>query len=315
MSPDVAASIKGRLLNRAREKGEEFELFLVRYAVERFLFRLGASALRDRCILKGAGLLTLWMDDPYRATRDVDLLAYGPSDEASIRGVMESICAVACPEDGLVFDLETLAISAIRADGDYASQRAVVQVYLGKARIRLQVDFGFGDVIPPPGAEEAEYPILVRGLPIPKLRTYPRVVTIAEKFEAMVHLGRANSRMKDFHDIWALAGRFPFEGESLGEAVAKCFDRRGTAWTVEMPDALQGQFYSHPDLQLRWRAYARKRDLRPAPPGNFEEIGERIRGFLGPVRDRIAAGASVEMYWPGGGPWRVAGRSGDKDDA
>lgn len=314
MSPDIAASIKARLLNRAKEKGEEFELFLVRYAVERFLFRIGASPLRDRCILKGAGLLTLWMDDPYRATRDVDLLAYGPSDEASVRKVMETICAVACPEDGLVFDLDSLAVSAIREDGDYRGRRAVLQGYLGKARIRLQVDFGFGDVIPPPGAEEAEYPVLVRGLPIPKLRTYPRVLAIAEKFEAMVHLGRANSRMKDFHDIWALAERFPFDGASLAEAVAKCFDRRGTAWTTEMPDALQGAFYAHPDLQLRWLAYARKRDLRPAPPDDFAAIGEGIRGFLVPVRDGIAAGTSMQLTWPVGGPWQIAAQTQDKND-
>ncbi len=101
MSPDVPASIKARLLNRAKQRGEELELFLVRYACERFLYRLGASALRDQCILKGAGLLTLWMDDPYRSTRDVDLLAFGPSDEASIRVAMKTICAVPCPEDGL----------------------------------------------------------------------------------------------------------------------------------------------------------------------------------------------------------------------
>lgn len=312
MSQDVAASIKARLLKRAQEKGEEFELFLVRYAVERFLFRMGASSIRDRCILKGAGLLTLWMNDPYRATRDVDLLAFGPDDEASIRGAIETICVIPCAEDGLVFDLGSLTVSAILDDSDYGGQRAVIQAYLGKARIRLQVDFGFGDVIPAPGAEEAEYPVLIDGLPIPRVRTYPRVVAIAEKFEAMVTLGRANSRMKDFHDIWALARRFPFKGVALVQAVAMCFERRGTAWTAEMPDALQGAFYSGAALQRRWLAYAGKRDHRPPPPGSFEEIGTLIRQFLVPVREWVVAGVEGGMDWPSGGPWRalVGGEEG-----
>jgi hypothetical protein len=307
VSPDIAASVKARLLSQSKESGEEFELFLVRFVGERFLYRLGASDLRGRCILKGAGLLTLWMNDPYRATRDIDLLAYGPNDEACVRAAMETVCRIPCPEDGLVFDLDNLIVSPIRDDAEYTGQRAVLQAYLGNARIRLQVDFGFGDVIPSPGPEEAVYPTLVSGLPAPRLRTYPRPVSVAEKLEAMVRFGRSNSRMKDFHDIWALARQFPFEGERLREAVSMCFERRGTAWTTDLPESLQAAFYGRPELQVRWRAYLRNRGLRPPPPGNFEEIGEGIRGFVLPVRDSIAADARLEMYWPAGGPWQAGG--------
>lgn len=304
MSADIPASIKARLLNKVRERGEQFELFLVRYVCERFLYRLGASGLRDRCILKGAGLLTLWMDDPYRATRDLDLLAFGSSDEGSIRSIIETICAVPCPEDGLSFDLDSLDLSSIQADDEYQGQRAVLRAYLGKARIRLQIDFGFGDAVTP-GPEDAEYPTLLEGLPAPRLRIYPRVVTIAEKFQAMVHLGRRNSRMKDFHDIWALSSAFAFDGPVLLEAVSACFKRRGTAWTSGTPDALGSAFYSDGDLQARWSAYMRAGAFRTRPPTSFESIGDRVRDFLGPVRDSIVAEGPFEMHWSADGPWRI----------
>lgn len=251
MSPDIAASIKARLLNKAKEKGEEFELFLVRYACERFLYRLGASELKSRCILKGAGLLALWMEDPYRATRDIDLLASGANDEANVRAAMETICNVPCPEDGLAFNLDSLAISPIRAEEKYPGQRAVLPARLGTARIRLQVDFGFGDAVTP-YPEESPLPTLTGGVPTPRLRVYPLVASVAEKFEIMVHLGRRNSRMKDFHDIWALSDTFAFEGPTLRDAISRCFERRGTRWTAELPDALGPAFYSDADVRSRW---------------------------------------------------------------
>jgi hypothetical protein len=208
MSPDVPASIRARLLAKAKQRGEEFELFLVRYAIERFLYRLGASALRERCVVKGAALLTLWWEDPYRATRDVDLLAFGPDDEAAVRSIVETVTAVPCPEDGLVFDTGRLRISPIREAGPYSGHRAVLLARLGTARIRVQVDFGVGDaVVPPP--EDRLYPTLLDHLPAPSIRAYPLIVSIAEKFEAMVTLGRTNSRMKDFHDIAVMGDDLP----------------------------------------------------------------------------------------------------------
>ena len=218
MTTNMAASIRARLLNRARAEGTAFQLFLDRYACERFLYRLGESEVRDKFILKGASLLAVWMEEPYRATRDVDLLALGDGDTRTIRGVMESVCGISCPEDGATFDISALKISAIRADQRYGGQQAAITAFLGTAKCNVRVDFGFGDVVVP-GPEEAQLPTLINRVPAPVLLTYPKVSAIAEKFEAMVQLGTGNSRMKDFYDVWALSETFAFDGLLLQEAV------------------------------------------------------------------------------------------------
>lgn len=248
MSSDIAASVRARLLNEARKSGEEFELTLTRFAAERLLFRLGALPVRERCTLKGASLLTVWLPDPYRATRDIDVLASGPTDDAAIRTLIEEICAVACPEDGLRFDLSELVVEPIRAEEEYSGKRARFRTWLGNARIRVQLDFGFGDALATQ-PEDIEYPTLLASLPAPRLRAYPRETSVAEKFEAMVKLDTRNSRMKDFHDLWALAGAFAFDGARLRDAVAACFERRATPWTAEVPRPLTPVFYRTP---ARW---------------------------------------------------------------
>lgn len=313
MKTNVPASIKARLLQQAKRSGDELELYLVRYACERFLYRLGASPYRDRFVLKGAALLALWVDDPYRATRDLDLLAFGANDPASIQKVVEEVCGVGCPEDGLRFDSTTIEITPLRADDKYPGQRAALRAFLGKARIRVQVDFGFGDSVRPP-AEISEYPTMLAELPAPRLRTYPTVVALAEKLDAMVNLGRRNSRMKDFHDVWALSGELSFDGEALREAVVACCERRGRDLVEKVPEALGSGFYGDDDLQTRWNAYLRAGAFREPPPSAFETIGERVRGFFGPVRDSIAAEETFELTWPAGGPWRDGGRKAGGGD-
>ena len=303
MSTNTTASIRARLLNRAKSEGTEFQLYLVRYACERFLYRLGVSGARDQCVLKGASLLAVWMEEPYRATRDIDILAFGANDEETVRGVMSTVCNVPCPEDGLLFDIDTLDVSAIRDDQRYGGQRARMRAILGTARISVQVDFGFGDAVTP-GPEEARLPTLIEGLPEPFLRTYPKVSAIAEKFESMVQLEIRNSRMKDFYDIWALSEAFAFDGPELQQALERCFERRGTSWTAEMPDALTPAFYSDMDLRPRWTAYGRQGGLLNPPPIVFEDIGVRMQSFMGAVRDAILSDESFAMHWPVGGPWQ-----------
>jgi len=303
MSPDVAASVRARLLNQAKQHGEEFERTLARFAGERLLFRLGASAVRDRCILKGASLLAVWMPDPYRATRDVDVLASGPTDDDAIRSMIAEICAVDCPEDGLRFDLSELVVEAIRAEEEYSGKRARFRAFLGQARIAVQLDLGVGDAIAI-AQEEITYPTMLASLPAPRLRAYPREQTVAEKFEAMVKLDTQNSRMKDFHDVWALAGAFRFDGAALQGAVAACFERRRTAWTEETPRVLTTAFYHLPELATRWRNYLAAGAVLIPPPARFSDIGERIVAFLGPVRDSIVANETFAQTWPAGGPWK-----------
>jgi len=302
MIPDVAASIRARLLNQAKARREEFELTLTRFAAERLLFRLGASTARDRCILKGATLLSVWLSDPYRATRDVDLLAFGAVDEEAIRSLVAEICAVPCPEDGLRFDLSNLAVETIRPEDEYSGKRARFRAFLGKARIAVQLDIGVGDVVI--YTEEITYPTILPALPAPRLRAYPREVTVAEKFEAMVKFDTRNSRMKDFHDVWALAGAFAFDGPSLQQAVTACFERRGTPWTGEAPRALTTAFYQMPEIETRWRNYLAAGAVLTPPPSRFEDIGERIITFLGPVRDTLIAREPFTQAWPLGGPWQ-----------
>ena len=125
----------------------------------------------------------MWMDEPFRATRDIDLLAFGANDEESVRRVVGTICSIPCPEDGLLFDLDSLRVSLIRDSQLYGGQRARMRAFLGKARATVEVDFGFGDAVAP---EETQMSTLIDGLPAPILLAYPMVSVMAEKFEAMV---------------------------------------------------------------------------------------------------------------------------------
>lgn len=304
MITNVAASIRARLSNRARASGIEFQFFLVRYACERFLYRLGACPVRDRFILKGATLLGVWMDDPYRATRDIDLLATSSGvNESYLRETMETICSFPCPEDGLVFDLDSLQFSVIRTRQAFPSQRARLNCFLGRARILTQVDFGFGDVVTA-GVEHARLKTLIDGIPEPSLLVYPLSTSVAEKFEAMVRFGHRNSRMKDFHDIWALSDRFSFDGGKLRQAISDCFSRRGTDLNCEPPAALTSSFYSHIDLGTRWRNYRAEVGLLTPPPESFEIIGARLRRFLRPIHESVLTDTTFDLFWPAGGPWQ-----------
>ena len=303
MTKDTAASIRARLYNKSKQSGVEFQLFLARYACERFLYRLGASPVRDRCILKGATLLSVWMKEPYRGTRDVDLLALDGNDEKSVREIMTAICTVPCPEDGLTIDLGTMRVSSIRPGQPYNGQRVKMVCRLGQARIYTQVDVGFGDVITP-GPQEAKVQPLIEGLPAPSLRVYPLVTSIAEKVDAMLRLGKSNSRMKDFHDVWALSDAFGFDGAELREAIDKCLERRGTAWASHTPDALTAEFYSDPQQDELWKRYRREKEFLSPPPEAFPVIGDRVLEFVAPVLEAILAGSPFERHWQAGGPWQ-----------
>jgi hypothetical protein len=302
MSRSTEESIRARLLVRAKSLREEFELTLTRYAVERLLFRMGASPARHRCLLKGASLLAAWLPEPFRATRDVDILVRGAVDEDSLRSLVTEICAVACPEDGLRFDLSNLVIQTVRPEEEYSGKRARFLAWLGKARITVQLDMGVGDAIALP-PEEITFPTILPGMPSPRLLAYPREATIAEKFEAMVKLDTRNSRMKDFHDVWALASAFPFEGPALQKSIAACFERRRSALGIESPRALTGAFYQVPELEGRWQKYIEAHTILAPPPIRFDITGSLIITFLDPVWRSIAQHAPFIQAWIPGGPW------------
>ena len=262
---DVPASIRQRLLNLAREQGIRFNSVLQRYAAERFLYRLSISAEVNRFTLKGAALFRVWTGQEMRPTHDVDFLSAGPEDHAAIRAALDAICGSPCPEDGVVFDSETMRIANIREEQPDGGVRARIDGRLGQARLALQVDIGFGDVITP-GPEEQDYPTLL-DLPAPRLWTYPRETVVAEKLDAMVSRDQTNSRVKDLWDIACLARRFAFDGETLRTAIQETFRRRGTSFPVERAGG------AAPRLLRGLRAHAALAGAAPADPGGRRRSG------------------------------------------
>ena len=247
MSPrerrNPAASVRQRLLSRARVRGEDFQLVLTWYGIERLLYRLSQSTHGESFVLKGAMLFSFWSGEAHRPTRDLDLLGFGDPRVERMEEVFRSVCQVRC-EDGLQFDPASVHGEEIRASDEYDGVRIKVAARLAGARVRLQVDVGFGDaVVPRP--ETIDYPTLL-DFPPPRVLAYPREVVVAEKFQALVELGMANTRMKDFYDLWVLARRFAFDGERLSKAIAATFERRRTPIPLGPPLALTQEFHDDP---------------------------------------------------------------------
>src|ERR1019366_3165177 len=253
---DVGASLPARLLGLAREQGEDFQLLLTRYANERLLFRLSASGHAQQFVLKGPALFALWTGKPHRATRDLDLLGFGDPGVAHVREVFSKVLAHNVVDDGFHFDLATLEVDLIREDQEYGGVRVDVVARVTNARVRLQVDVGFGDAITPE-ALVVEIPPLL-DFPAPRLRAYPRETVVAEKLEAMVKLGMANSRMKDFYDIAVLARSFSFDGELLTRAIRATFECRKTPLPTTTPVALTATFAEDSMKKTQWSGFVRK---------------------------------------------------------
>ena len=252
-SRDVGASVRQRLLNLACARGQPMELLLTRYSLERLLYRLSLSPHRERFVLKGAMLLATWFDEPYRATRDVDLLGFGDAAEDALLATFREIMAVEV-DDGVSFDVKGLRIEAIREEAEYGGSRLRTTAMLAGARIPITVDIGFGDAVEP-GVEDIDLPVLL-DMPSPHLRAYPPETVIAEKFHAMVVLGRANSRMKDYYDVWMLVSAFKLDHERLRRAVVATFERRNTKIPAELPDGLRDAFATDRAKQEQWEAFA-----------------------------------------------------------
>jgi hypothetical protein len=205
---NLAASHRAKLLTLAQERKEDFQFLLGRWTVERFLFRLGQSRHKDRFILKGAILFIAWAGKLHRPTKDLDLLGRGAHDVSHVVDSIRDICAVEC-EDGLEFDLAAIEGWRIAEDAEYEGVRVKVPASLDGARVQMQIDVGFGDAVEP-APKPLTFPVLLP-LEAPTVNAYPPEAVVAEKFHAMVRLGIANSRMKDFFDIWTLASTYRFE--------------------------------------------------------------------------------------------------------
>lgn len=306
MSPkdkrNLAASVRDRLLALARERGEEFQLTLTRYGLERLMYRLSQSQYADRFILKGAMLFVLWSDEPHRPTRDVDFLGLGDMSEDALVAVFREICTLPVEEDGVTFDPDTIRVAPIRDDSEYGGMRINLRGDLGGASIPVQVDIGIGDAVVPEPLETS-YPILLDG-PAPILRSYPRDTFVAEKYQAIVALGIANSRMKDYFDVWTIAREHSFVGATLSEALKTTFERRRTAIPDETPLGLGPEFARDSQKNSQWQAFVSRlgapaADQRPALPDVCAELVE----FLGPPTRAARDGVEWDANWPPGGPW------------
>ena len=273
-----AASIRARLLSLSQEKGEDYQRVLGRFAIERFLYRLGTSPYRDRFVLKGATLFTLWTGETHRPTKDLDLLGWGSSAIADVVQVVRAISGIR-EDDGILFDSKSVEGTRIKEDDEYDGVRIKFRAQLAGARIPLQVDIGFGDAIYPE-PELSTFPVLLP-MSAPIIRAYPREASIAEKLHAMVALDIRNSRMKDFYDVWFMANTWTFQLSSLRSAIAVSFQRRGSALPNKLPFALTDEFLTDPQKILQWKAFARRLNPGDNAP-SLAEIGAVLRAFLLP---------------------------------
>lgn len=281
---NLAASVRARLLNVAKVQSVDFNQVLVRFALERILYRMSQSEHADRFLLKGALLFTLWYDMPHRATRDADLLGFGASDLASVAQTFRNIAGIAV-DDGIVFDPASVVAEEIRKDAGYAGARILIDAELARARCKTQIDIGFGDAVTP-GPVDSTYPVLLADLPAPRLRTYPVYTVIAEKLHAIALLGMANSRMKDYLDLSVLLERETLDAATLAQAIAATFLRRGMKLPDALPIGLSDEFAHDASRQSLWQAFLRKNGLDPEP---LPAVVDRLRATLVPALNQAAS--------------------------
>jgi len=273
-----AVSIRARLLTLAQSKGEDYQRVLGRFAIERFLYRLGRSPFRDKFAIKGATLFTLWTGQTHRPTKDLDLLGRGSSAIGEVEQTIRAICGVH-EEDGILFDSESVESTRIKEDDEYDGVRIKLQAKLAGARMPMQIDIGFGDAVYPE-PELVSFPVLLP-MEAPVIRAYPREASIAEKFHAMVTLDIRNSRMKDFYDIWFMANTWTFDMASLRKAILASFERRGATIPTGIPFALTEDFLNDPQKRQQWSAFVSRLSPGDSAP-SFEEVGTVLRSFLLP---------------------------------
>lgn len=294
---NISASVRQRLLNRAKSDRRPFNELLQYYAMERFLYRLSQSIHADRFILKGALMLRVWRSPELRPTMDIDMLGRTSNQEANIVTLVQDILTVDVEADGLAFDPASIQAERITEGADYDGIRIRFLGALGSARIHMQIDIGFGDIVYPE-PEKSDLPTMLNS-PVPRLLCYSRESSIAEKFEAMVKLGMLNSRMKDFYDIWLLSRQFDFDGPRLTEAIRLTFEQRATELLAHI-DAFTESFIETKEPQ--WAAF-RKRLGPEHVPASFGQIVAQLDGFLSPIVAAISFSKSKPTKWTAPGPW------------
>lgn len=295
---DIGASVRQRLLNRARAEGRPFQELLQYFAMERFLYRLAKSAFAELFVLKGALLLTAWKAPVTRPTIDIDLAGKTSNELDHIRSVISELCESTTEADGLEFDPASIEVQRIQEDAEYEGVRVRFQGMLARARIPMQIDIGFGDVIVPKPVE-VEYPAMLE-FPPPVLRCYPKETVVAEKLEALTVLGMLNSRIKDYYDMELLARLYPFQGAVLAQATRSTFRHRGTSVEAK-PVGLTDASPSDPARAAQWRAFVRRSRLDAG--WQLEQIVQHVRLFAAEPLSAVAENRPFALQWRPGGPW------------
>jgi predicted nucleotidyltransferase component of viral defense system len=299
MTRDISASVRRRLENAARESGRPLQELMQYFVIERFLFRLSKSKHAERFVLKGALMFRVWGTPQSRATRDIDLLARVENSVQTISAIMKDVCQQSVEPDGVEFPSDSVRGTMIKEDAEYSGVRVTFVAMIQNARLPMQIDVGFGDVIHPV-ATTITYPTML-DFDAPNLIGYPKETVIAEKFEAMVKLGQLNSRMKDFFDVCVLARQFDFDAEILSNAVQKTFANRGTELLAE-PYVFSEPFRLDATKQIQWTAFIRKSKLE-GTWDSFSNVVDDISIFLSPIAQSLAAGRKLIASWKAGGPW------------
>jgi predicted nucleotidyltransferase component of viral defense system len=300
-SRNPAASVLALLLKEARRTGDDYQALLNAYICERFLYRLGLSSMRDRFVLKGALLLRIWSHQPYRATRDLDLLRRGNVTPEAIQADIEAICRTEVDTDGIEFDLSSIRSESVRLEDQYAGMRFKILVRCGSAQVTFQLDIGVGDSVwPEPKLQD--YPSLL-DFPAPLILAYPPESVVAEKFESIVVLGERNSRIKDYYDLYYLAGNFRFRREVLVEAIQRTFAKRGTPYPEGDPIGLTPAYWENPARSPQVRSFVRRAGLK-VEMESPTMIMNLLRLFLLPLLDDLRRGFPRAGTWVQKGSWR-----------
>lgn len=287
MSANRAASIRARLKQQSDASKEDFNLVLTKFGLERLLYRLSISPHAAQFLLKGALAFALWFDHPHRPTRDADLLGFGSDDIERIERIFKEISSIVV-DDGIAFDPDSVSADEIREDAQYGGVRVTLNATLDKARIKLQVDIGFGDAVTPAPLEHS-YPVLLDDLEAPTLKVYPRETVCAEKLEAIAKLGIANSRMKDYFDLLALAREGALQADVLSVAIARTFQRRGTTIPNDLPTGLTDAFGADSVKQTQWKGFLKRNRLEGA---TLPEVVREIAAYFAQHLARAREGSS-----------------------
>lgn len=295
MSPaETPEEVRRRLKSRADELSLDFQSAVQTYAVERFLYRLSMSRWAEKMVVKGAVMLRVWDSAITRPTRDIDFLGHVPNDPESLREIVAE-CLGAQTDDGLMF-ADVIDAVPITVENRYPGVRVKVAGDLAGARFVLRLDVGIDDAAVPEPAW-ADYPTLMDD-PAPRILAYHPATAVAEKLQAMIEIGLSNSRLKDYHDIWALSRTLEFSGNDLVAAFSATFERRGTALPHVLPAELTAEFTEQPAVLRMWASYHGQLTAAGVEtPRSLNDVAEEIAEFVMPPFLAAAAGVGLGERW------------------